>query len=189
MPCDWSLIQGETANWCRGESLCGKWESSRLTWKSMIKRPDPGHATHRLKSPQFYFWVIFAALLAAFLVDDPQGYCKSQKRILSEEEICIHLFDDAIQAGLLYLEEEQSNGHKYFLSNRGSCSVDRTAMTRFYRHGLGVALFSDSITASIRYKISASEKTRHAITSDAVRSVLFDLTPCGEIKDTSALVE
>lgn len=134
------------------------------------------------------FWSLMLIALIFFIVTvKPAGYCKAEKRVIPDDEICIKLWDNVIKNGDVQLQPSETSGETYFLNHRGACFVDKSAMARFHRYGLLDAMFADTIQASIRYQMTEKAKKIRNAPNDAPWSELLDLSPCGEVKKTSGI--
>ena len=109
--------------------------------------------------------------------------------MIPDDEICMKLFEDTIKYGFVQLQPHETSAQQYFLNHRSTCSINKSAMARFRHHGLLDALFSDTIEASLQFKMSDSFKNMRSVTGDRTYGDWLELSPCGDVRNSSGMID
>lgn len=146
------------------------------------------HCVTLLNFPRrLILWLLLGFFAYTYLTANPPGYCVAQQRVISDEEICVSLFDAKLKEGMLQLSGSEITARAYFLNHPNHCFIDKSAMGRFRWYGLTDALFSDTMHASLTYKMSEKARKYYRSGSHLLWNELTTLTPCGKVLRVSGI--
>ncbi|MFZ6780796.1 hypothetical protein ACO0LD_28520 [Undibacterium sp. Ji83W] len=133
----------------------------------------------RLKSRSIVIaGVILVSLMYAYDKAIPPGFCATEKRVITDEEICAKQYDAYITAGYLKLDKSEKTGMDYFKHHPSYCRVDRAETQGFRLRGL-IEDLDGRLSINLKYELTEQGKKSQGVSKTTIWDEWLYVTPCG----------
>ena len=133
-----------------------------------------------MKSPKVVIpALLLVCLIYAYVAVRTPEYCAKEFRIIPKDEMCIMLYNAAIERGDLLLGSTEKTGRDYHTNHPDNCQVGPEDTNGLRSGGIFEGFFDDRLEAFIRYEMTDKAKQFYG---DTIRWQEWDIiTPCGEM--------